>query len=323
MLGGHLGLLVALGLQLDDLAGEHRDPLVERLEVRVLLLGRAPHRGHRARLEVGQRVVRVGGGELLEQVLAHPRGLLGHDLAQLVLDGARGLRPEQPLELLAELAVLRPEDVVDVLAEHLGDELGLLGERALDLARDLLELGPDEVGVDLGLLAREHAGADLDRVGQQLGGIAARGDPLADELDRDAVAHGERVGDDGVAEQADAGGSEWGGGLHGVGGRYAGVPTERASADVEPAQRPPAARPRPRARSTSACPGPARHSATSCSTASSEPSKTASTVPSPQVARPARHAGLPGRPPDRVAEEDALHAPVGAHPLAHGHGRVP
>ena len=121
VLGGDLELLLALGLELDDLVLERRDLLVERLEVGVLLLGGAPHRGHRARLEVGQRVVRVGGGELLEQVLAHPRRLLGHHRAQLVLDRDGGLGAEQPLELLGELAVLGREDVVDALAEELGD----------------------------------------------------------------------------------------------------------------------------------------------------------------------------------------------------------
>ena len=103
------------------------------------------------------------------------------------------------------MAVLGREDVVDALAEELGHGSRLLGERAFDLARHLLELRPHEVGVDLGLLARHHAGADLNRVDQHVGGIGAGFGPLAHELDGAAVAHGERVGDDDVGEHGDTG----------------------------------------------------------------------------------------------------------------------
>ena len=73
-------------------------------------------------LEVGQRVGAVGGGELPQQVLAHPRGLLEHDLPQLVLD--RGGRPlaEQPLQLLGQVPVLGAEDLVDLGPEELGHD---------------------------------------------------------------------------------------------------------------------------------------------------------------------------------------------------------
>ena len=216
MLGGDVDLLLALGLELDDLALEGGDLLVERLQVRVLLLGRPAHRGHRAGLEVGERVVRVGGRELLEQVLPHARRLLRHHGLQLVLDGDRRLGAEQPLELLGEVAVLGCEHVVHALAEELRDRAGLLGERALDLARDLLELRPHEVGVDLGLLAREDPRADLDRIHEHDGGVGPRLAALAHQVDGAAVAHGEGVGDDDVADDGDAGRAEWRGGFHTV-----------------------------------------------------------------------------------------------------------
>jgi hypothetical protein len=230
VLGGDVERLLALGLELDDLVLERRDLLVERAQVAVLLLGRAPHRGDRPGLEVRERVVRVGGRELLEQVLAHARRLLGHDRAQLVLDGDRRLGAEQPLELLGELAALGREDLVDALAEELRDEPRLLRERALDLARDLLELGPDEVGVDLGLLAREHARADLDRVDEDGRRVGARLGALAHEVDRAAVAHGEAVGDDDVADDRDTGLAQGRGGFHeNLVARYGRRLTERLS----------------------------------------------------------------------------------------------
>ena len=214
MLGGHLVGVRALGLELDHLGLERRHLLVHRPQVLVLLLGGAPHRRHRPGLEVGQRVVLVGRGELLEQVRAHVRRGLGHDRAQLVLDGDARLRPEQPLELLGQVAVLRPEHVVDALAQELGDDARLVRERLLDLARDLLELRPHELGVDLGLLAGEDPGADLDRVDQHAGGVGPGLLAVADEVHGDAVAHGEAVGDDDVAEERDPGWAQGRGSFH-------------------------------------------------------------------------------------------------------------
>ena len=78
----------------------------------------------------------------------------------------RRLVAELALERLGQVPVLGPEDLVDPLVEELGHRARPLGERGLDLARGLLELRPYEVGVGLGLLAVEHAGADLDRVDQ-------------------------------------------------------------------------------------------------------------------------------------------------------------
>jgi hypothetical protein len=83
--------------------------------------------------------VGVGRGELLEQVRAHPRGLL----AMTLRTGAArhgGFGAEQALELLGQLAVLRANTSSDPLAEELRHRARLLRERALDLARDLLEL---------------------------------------------------------------------------------------------------------------------------------------------------------------------------------------
>jgi O-acetyl-ADP-ribose deacetylase len=263
--------------------------------------------------------VRIGGRELLEQILAHAGGLLGHHRAQLVLDRDRGLRAEQPLELAREVAVLRREHVVDALAEELGHGARLLCERVLDLARDLLELRSHEVGVDLGLLARQHARADLDRVDEHRRRIGATLAALAHEIDRAAVAHGERIGDDDVAEHGDAGRAEWGGGFHTAHARYARHPTERRSADLEAGE----------ALRRLVVDVQLRHLGVSWPVAAQldepldglilalEDDLHGAVEP---VRRPPRHARRLRSPSHRVAEEDALHPPVGAHPLAHGHG---
>ncbi len=153
---------------------------------------------------------------------------------------------------------------------------------------------------------------------------APASDALAHQLDGDAVAHGERVGDDDVAEHGDARGAEGRGGFHGDQSPYARRPTERmrAAAGAQPTPkpvRPSGSSSATSSRSTSAWPGPSRQTATSRSTASASPSKHRLDRAVAAVGRPARHARALGRAPHRVAEEDALHPPVGAHPLAHGH----
>ena len=65
--------------------------LAHRLELLLRPRRRLARRPQVRGLEVGQRVRAVGGGELAQQVLAHPGGLLEHHLAQLVLDGGRRL----------------------------------------------------------------------------------------------------------------------------------------------------------------------------------------------------------------------------------------
>ena len=106
-------------------------------------------------------------------------------------------------------------------------------------------------------------------------------------VDGAAVAHGERVGDDDVADDRDAGGAEWRCGFHdGRVARYGRHLTERAIASLsrrEPCS-PSGGSPATSSRATSASPGPPRHSSTSRSTASGAPSNTASTVPSDRFA---------------------------------------
>ena len=187
---------------------------------------------------------------------------------------------------LRQLPVLGREHLVDALVEELRDQPRLLRERPLDLARDLLELRPHEVGVDLGLLARQHARADLDRVDEHLGRVGAGLGALAHELDRAAVAHGEAVGDDDVAEDGHAGWAEGRRGFHDGPSHATGAhPTEARSLSGSrtrralraPRRRPRAAR-RPRGRAR--C-GTARRAGRP---RSGSPSSTASTVPSERFA---------------------------------------
>ena len=104
-------------------------------------------------------------GELPQQVLAHARGLLEHDLRAA---GAARRRvepsPNSRASSLARCPFSGAEDLVDLGPEELGHHPRLVGERGLHLARDLLELVADELGVDRVLLALQHPRADLDRV---------------------------------------------------------------------------------------------------------------------------------------------------------------
>ena len=156
---------------------------------------RVPRRAQVRGLEVGQRIRPVGRRELAQQVLAHPRRLLGHHLLELVLDRGRRLLAEQPPQLLGQVPVLLAEDLVDLRAEELGDHPRLVRERALHLARDLLELVADELRVDRRLLALQHPRADLDRVRDDLDRVLARLDPAVDERRR------RRIVDDDVVDK--------------------------------------------------------------------------------------------------------------------------
>jgi DNA-binding MarR family transcriptional regulator len=136
---------------------------------------------------------------------------------------------EELVERLGELAGVGVENGIDLLLETLRDRAGAVAELGLDLPRDLLELGLDELGVRAGLLAVEHTGADLDRVDHEVGRIGARLFALAHEANRRLIGDGE-VGDvQDVAGHGDARGSEGECGFHNVGvARYAWVLTERA-----------------------------------------------------------------------------------------------
>jgi hypothetical protein len=79
------------------------------------------------------------------------------------------------------------ERLVHLLAELVGHLAGAVGERHLHLARDLVELVLDELRVGAGLLAVEHARADLHGVGDHLDRVVARLLALADQPDRHFV----------------------------------------------------------------------------------------------------------------------------------------
>ena len=155
----------------------------------------------------------------------------------------------------------------------------LLGGRAqarLDVARGLLQVGAQHLDARARLLAIQHAGADLDRVGDDARRVLARVDRARDELGGDGVVDDDVLDDQAADERVDAGRAERGGGLHVQGRRL------RPSADVEAAQ-PLGLLGVDVERVDLRVPGPARVKSTSAATASGGPSKTASTDPSPQL----------------------------------------
>ncbi len=93
------------------------------------------------------------------------------------------------------MPVLGAEHLVDARIEPLGDDPRALDERGIELARGLLELGPHELGVGAGLLAVEHARADLDRIGHEPRDVVAALLALARQP------HGARVVDDEAVDQ--------------------------------------------------------------------------------------------------------------------------
>ena len=70
-------------------------------------------------------------------------------------------------------------------------------------ARHLLELPPDVVDLDGGVLAVEHPGPDLDRPTDRAGGLLAGLRTLAHHLRRGLVSDLHPLDDDPVADQAD------------------------------------------------------------------------------------------------------------------------
>ena len=156
--------------------------------------------------------------------------------AQLVLHGGRRAVAEQARAArLRQVPVLGPEDLVDLGPEELGHDPRLVGERGLDLARDLLELVAHELGVDRGLLALEHPRADLDRVDHD-----ARRRPRPPRSARSQERGGRGIVDDDVLDDhpphqdVDAGLAEGRGGFHGERPRYARAPDGTLSAIAKP-----------------------------------------------------------------------------------------
>ena len=173
-------------------------------------------------LELGQRVGGVTRGERAHQVLARLGHRLGHELAHAVLDRAGAAVGEQLLELLGLLSV-GPEHLVHLRAEELGDLAGLVGELGLERPRGPLELRLHELRVGGGLLAVEHASADLDGVGHRPDGVVAGLLALAHEPHGALVLDHEGVDDEPVAGGAHRGLPEWGCCFHDLSSRTLGT----------------------------------------------------------------------------------------------------
>ncbi len=210
-----LGLLLLRprALELDH---EALHPLAHLPQAGVLLVGRLLHRAQPGALEDRERVVVRIGGELLAQVVPHHAHRLGERGLELVLHRDRRLLAEVLREHPRDVAVLRPERLVELAVEHLGDRAGPLGELGLRLARRLLQLGLHELDVGAGLLPVQDARADLQRVRDHRGGIVTRLDPRPHELDDRRVVDRQPVDQHAVGEDGDAGMAERGcGGFHG------------------------------------------------------------------------------------------------------------
>ena len=108
-----------------------------------------------------------------------------------------------------------PKHLLDALVEELGDLARAVRELAVQVVRRLLELRLDELGVRAGLLAVEHARADLDRVARpSWTGSSPCLLALADEANGALVVHDEAVDRDAVADHADVRLPEWSGCFH-------------------------------------------------------------------------------------------------------------
>ena len=137
-----------------------------------------------------------------------------HELAHPVLHRGGAAVGEQLLELAVQVAVLRAEDLLDALVEVLRHLAGAVGELGVQLGGRLLELRLDELRVGAGLLAVEHARADLDGVAHRLDRIVAVLLALADEANGALVLDDEAVDRHAIADHADVGLPEWSRGFH-------------------------------------------------------------------------------------------------------------
>jgi hypothetical protein len=217
VLGGDLDRLGLLRLQLLQLELQLADPAVHLAQVGVLLVGRLADRRHRRPLEGGQRVRLVGRGELLEQLLARLVEQLGDRGAHLVLDRGARLRAEVPRQHARDMPAVGPEGLLEARAQLGHDRLGRLPEPLLNLLRGVLEVLPQDLDGRAGLLAVEHARADLDRVGHHARRILAGVLPRAHDVGRARIVDDQVLDDHAPDEGADAGLAERGrGGFHSV-----------------------------------------------------------------------------------------------------------
>jgi hypothetical protein len=107
------------------------------------------------------------------------------------------------------VAVLRPEHLVDAIVEELRELARTVRELTVQIVRRLLELRLHELGVCAGLLAIEHARADLDGVQHDPDRIVAVLLALTDEPDGAVVLDHEAVDRDPVAHHAHVCLPEW------------------------------------------------------------------------------------------------------------------
>ena len=113
-----------------------------------------------------------------------------------------------------EVPVLRAEHLLDALVEVLGHLACPVGELRVEVRGGLLELRLDELRVRAGLLAVEHARADLDGIADRLRRVVPVLLALANDANRALVVDDEAVDRDDVAEYADVGLPEWSGCFH-------------------------------------------------------------------------------------------------------------
>ena len=99
----------------------------------------------------------------------------------------RRLGAEVALEHARDVPAVGPEGLLELRLELGHDRLGGLAEALLDLARRVLEVLLEDLDGGAGVLAVEHPGADLDRVGDHPLRVLARVDPRPHELGRDGV----------------------------------------------------------------------------------------------------------------------------------------
>ena len=133
--------------------------------------------------------------------------------------------PKRRSSSRASCPSLSPNTSANLLLEELGDRARLVGELDLHLLGGLLELGAHELGVGAGLLAVEHAGADLHGVAHRLDGVVAVLLALAHQPHGAVVLDHEAVDHEPVADGADVGLSEGGCCFHELWGRTLGVRT--------------------------------------------------------------------------------------------------
>ena len=177
----------------------------------------------------------------LQQVLLRALQRLGHQLLDAVLHGDGAAVGEQLVERLGQVPAARGRTPRRASGpSSSAAAFGALAELGLDALRDLLELGLHELGVGAGLLAVEHAGADLQGVGDHGVGIERLGDRAGAS---GLVGDDEAVDRDAGRPGGDVRMAKWGCGFHGLesqatpGPDGTGVRLQRTGAARQPVRR--------------------------------------------------------------------------------------